>query len=125
MKDIEDVFEIRLMLETSIVKKLQSHPELVSREKIGQLDSLTTQMSDPALSDCEFMSLDQDFHSVIYAFTNNPRLVAIFEQSEYVIRRIGLRVLHVRSRRQEVVHEHRQIIQGLQNGTAVDAVTDH
>nr|WP_232345459.1 GntR family transcriptional regulator [Paenactinomyces guangxiensis] len=124
IKDIHDIFELRLMLETSVVKKIQSN---MSQESLNQLEVITKSMNTNHLQqgDYEFMLLDKDFHHVLFKLTNNQKLIAVFEQTSDIICRIGMRVLHRESRREEVIAEHQQIIDGLKNGTAEKEMAQH
>ncbi|MBN2909877.1 GntR family transcriptional regulator [Polycladomyces sp. WAk] len=124
IKDIHDVFELRFMLEIGVVRKVQ---QMINRKNLDQLQAITAAMNtDPSqMSDVDFMRLDKDFHKVLFELTDNERLISVFNQTSDLIRRIGMRVLHRASRREEVVREHRSIIEGLQNGTAEQEMEQH
>lgn len=124
IKDIHDVFELRFMLEIGVVRKIQ---QTINRRNLDQLQAITAAMNtDPSqMSDVDFMLLDKDFHKVLFELTDNERLITVFKQTSDLIRRIGMRVLHRASRREEVVCEHKRIIEGLQNGTAEQEMEQH
>ncbi|SEN76897.1 GntR family transcriptional regulator [Lihuaxuella thermophila] len=123
-QDIHDLFEIRLILETYVVNKIQSHMDLKS---LKQLETILQSMkvSSREQNDYDFMLLDKDFHQWMFELAGNRRLVAVFIQTSDMIRRIGMRVLHRESRREEVIAEHQQIIDGLKNGRAEEAMVQH
>ncbi|WP_047152790.1 GntR family transcriptional regulator [Aneurinibacillus tyrosinisolvens] len=123
-RDMEEVFELRVMLETSIVEKILLN---VSEDSLKRLEQLISIMkTNPAeQDDYEFMAIDHDFHKVIYELTNNKRIIGVFEQTSDTIRRIGVRVLHRKNRREEVISEHMEIVKGLRDGTAGKALLEH
>lgn len=123
-KDIEDIFELRLLLEPPLVDPERSK---INEKQMKQLAEITKQMKNGGSlqSDKEFMLLDQDFHRVLYESSENLRLLQIFEEINDSIRRIGMQVLHYQSRRDELIREHEQILTGLKEGTAVEALQTH
>jgi DNA-binding GntR family transcriptional regulator len=123
-RDMEEVFELRVMLETSIVEKILLNVSENSLKRLEQLISIMK--TNPAeQDDYEFMAIDHDFHKVIYELTNNKRIIHVFEQTSDTIRRIGVRVLHRKNRREEVISEHMEIVKGLRDGTAGEALLEH
>jgi DNA-binding GntR family transcriptional regulator len=124
LKDINDIFDLRLILESGIVEFAQGRLDQVTLQK---LESLVRSMrvSPDEQDDHQFMALDRDFHQMIYSLADNRRITAISDQISDLIRRIGMRSLHNPSRREEVIAEHQRIVTGLRNGQAVEAVRYH
>ncbi|GGH88480.1 DNA-binding GntR family transcriptional regulator [Pullulanibacillus pueri] len=123
-KGIHDLFELRLYLETSILKHWQRE---CSPKALHELNKIQKEMekSSALLTPEVFMQWDKDFHQVIYHSTLNDRIIAIYDQIKDHIRRIGLRVIHHEQRREEVIQEHRAILTGLTNGRAEEAMEQH
>jgi DNA-binding GntR family transcriptional regulator len=125
LEDIEHVFELRIILESSIVNKVLTN---MDDESINKLEDLITSMKGKPLEqdDLVFMDLDTEFHRVIYQLTNNKQIINVFEQTSDLIRRIGVRVLHRETRRDEVMAEHKEILLGLKEGcSAGEAMIQH
>jgi DNA-binding GntR family transcriptional regulator len=123
-QDIHDLFELRLILETFVVTKIQSN---MDQKSLKQLEAISKAMKTNSAEqdDYEFMLLDKDFHQLMFELAGNRRLVAVFNQTSDMIRRIGMRVLNRESRREEVIAEHQRIIDGLKNGVAEEAMVHH
>ncbi|WCK54570.1 GntR family transcriptional regulator [Aneurinibacillus sp. Ricciae_BoGa-3] len=124
LEDIEHVFELRIILETSIINKVLTN---MDAENISELERLVSSMKKSLLEqdDLVFMDLDTEFHRVIYQLTHNKQIINVFEQTSDLIRRIGVRVLHRETRRDEVITEHKRILAGLKDGTAGEAMIQH
>ncbi|GIM45616.1 GntR family transcriptional regulator [Collibacillus ludicampi] len=123
-KEIEDIFELRLILETSVVRKVQSE---IDNQSLNRLEALVTLMETEMAKKniYQFIILDRDFHRVLYELANNDRLLTISEQISDMMRRIGVKALHSLPRWQDVIKEHRKIIEGLREGRAEEAIIDH
>lgn len=119
-KDIEDIFELRLLLEPSLLTKLDE-------TQIKEMTEIAEDMknSHANLSDEELMMLDQQFHQVLYESSNNHRLIQIFDEINDAVRRIGMQVLNHQTRREELIREHEQIVADLKNDTEAEAMKTH
>jgi GntR family transcriptional regulator, rspAB operon transcriptional repressor len=125
LKDFEEVFELRLILETAIVRKVASR---LDEKGFAVLERMVESMQtdSAAQNDYDFTSLDFAFHRTLNNMADNRRLLAMTEQIYDVMRRIGMRVLRRPiARREEIIREHRKILDGLRNGTAEAAVIEH
>ncbi len=122
-KDITDMYELRIILETAIARKIQS----VHATSLNELGALVTlmELEIATNNDYRFMMLDRDFHLALYKLSGNSKLMTVGEQIGDSVRRIGGRILHLPSRKEEVIVEHRSIIDGLAGGDAVDAIVRH
>ncbi|MHB1684666.1 MAG: GntR family transcriptional regulator [Bacilli bacterium] len=122
-KDITDMYELRIILETAIARKIQS----VQTTTLNELSELVTRMEMEIATnnDYRFMMLDRDFHLALYRLSGNSKLIAVGEQIGDSMRRIGGRILHKPSRKEEVIVEHRAIISGLVRGDAENAIVQH
>lgn len=110
-KDIEDLFEIRIALESMIVEKAIV---LMDHETVNRLISVNDRAYDFA---CEgdytkVLELDKDFHSIIYEAAGSRMLAqTISNYSEYMdtIRKTDF---YSRDFGLKVVYEHKMIIDG-------------
>jgi DNA-binding GntR family transcriptional regulator len=125
LKDIHELFELRLIIEPSIIDYLLEKSKIESTAE--KLEVIVKKMkTDVSLqSDFEFMLLDQEFHSLLYKQTENSRIIAVSEQITDTMLRVGIRVLHRKARREEVIDEHMRIISGLMDGTAKNQLQNH
>jgi DNA-binding GntR family transcriptional regulator len=124
-RDIEEVFELRAVLETAVARKVAGR---LDQQAYAALEEIICQMTTDAKvqNDYAFTSLDFEFHRALNRLADNKRLLSMTEQIYDVMRRIGMRVLQRPiQRREEVIREHRRILDGLKNGDAEAAVIEH
>jgi DNA-binding GntR family transcriptional regulator len=124
LKDIEEVFELRMIVEPAIARHVQGKIEadsLQKMEKILNFMKADTNKQD----DYEFMTLDRDFHKAIYELTDNKRLINSAELISDVMHRIGMRSLTRDKRRQDAIAEHKEILEAFKKGNAEEAVMKH
>lgn len=122
MEDIDEVFEMRMIVEPAIVKHLQD-----THASFEKLYALTQHMEEhiEEMSDFEFMSEDREFHAELYRLTNNKRLISTYEEISEIMLRIGIHILFKPARRLEVVEEHRAIIHALEQGYGDQVLVSH
>ncbi|NHC43225.1 GntR family transcriptional regulator [Bacillus sp. MM2020_1] len=125
LKDIQELFELRLLIEPSIIDNLFQKSKV--EDCANKLEVIVNKMkTDVSIqSDFEFMLLDQEFHNLLYKQTENNRIIAVSEQISDTMLRVGIRVLHRKARREEVIEEHKTIIAGLRDGTAKIQLINH
>ncbi|SDN25533.1 DNA-binding transcriptional regulator, GntR family [Fictibacillus solisalsi] len=123
-KDIEDVFELRMLVELHIVKKISS---TISEKSLEELEGIILLMEKELRmgNEDQFIILDREFHKTLYDLAENKRLISISEQISDLFRRIGVQVIHRKNRGEEVITEHKKIIEGLKKGDAVEAMQIH
>lgn len=125
MTDIEEILQIRLIIETGIAKQVAKH---ITNEQIQLLNEINNQLKlDPDIqSDYEFTLIDQKFHKTINEFSENKQLIKISEQIYDFMRRIAMNiVLKEPIRRKKVIEEHQGIIMGLQTNNVEAKLTHH
>lgn len=125
MTDIEEILQIRLIIETGIAKQVAKH---ITNEQIQLLNEINNQLKLDAdiQSDYEFTLIDQKFHKTINEFSENKQLIKISEQIYDFMRRIAMNiVLKEPIRRKKVIEEHQGIIMGLQTNNVEEKLTHH
>lgn len=122
MEDIDEVFEMRIILEPAIVKHLQQSN--ITFEKLNDLTHKMEQQIE-TMSDYEFMCEDREFHAELYRLTKNKLLISSYEDISEMMLRIGIHVLYKKDRRLEVVEEHKAIIKALEKGVADQLLVSH
>jgi DNA-binding GntR family transcriptional regulator len=125
LKDIRELFELRLIIEPSIIDYLleKSNIECTAKELELIVKKMKTDVS--LQSNFEFMLLDQEFHNLLYKKTENSRIIAFSEQISDTMLRVGILVLNKITRREEVIDEHMKILFGLRDGTAKSQLKSH
>ena len=126
LKDLDELFELRLVIEPGIMDYLFEHKKEFSTSRLEEVVN-KMEIDESIQSNQEFMTLDRDFHSLLYELTNNSRLKAVADQVSDIMLRVGIRYLDQAqdARRIEVIEEHRRIISGLQDGTAKSHLKQH
>lgn len=120
VKEIRDFFETRLMIETYIIERLT---ENVSPDDIRSLEDSLSQMKEcDAKNDrYGFLEADKAFHMKLVHRHENLLLESIMENIRNLISILGRKALTSSGRTEEVLKEHKKIIEGLRNGDAKKA----
>ena len=126
-KDMEDVYEIRRTLELLTVKYFKGG---LSVDKIADI-RYAQKVFEEAVAEgdhAEIERKDNEFHTVIYAATGNGRLVVIMNSLQEQLSRYRWAYLQHHSRLQELIEEHRIIVDALESGSeeaVIEAMMAH
>ncbi len=115
LKDIHDVFELRLMLEPAAARLAAGK---VDAQRLRALDEITRcgyQPGDPR-STSRFLDANKAFHVAIARATGNARLADAIELLLDEMTRLLHLGLGLRNRSQEMSREHRALIKALARG---------
>lgn len=120
-KEISDFFETRKMIETHIIERII---RIVTEQDLKQMDHILKQMIDRANNrdTYRFLEADKAFHMYLVHLYNNQFLESIIEDTRNLISLFGEKVLVVSERFQEVINEHRSILEALQERNKKKAV---
>jgi len=126
-KEIGDFFETRLMIETYVIGRLA---EGIGAEDIQALNESLCQMirSAERKDSYGFLEADKAFHMNLIHRYKNRLLVSIMENIRNLISILGRKALAISGRTEEVIEEHRRILNGLTRrdaGEAAAAMRDH
>ncbi|GAB4255715.1 MAG: GntR family transcriptional regulator [Deferrisomatales bacterium] len=114
-RDIQEVFEVRLAIELAMAEKLARKAPAVDLGRVE--DALREQERAIASEDPEaFVEADRRFHVVFGELVDNRRLAAILENVRDLIHVMGREALLAGARPEEVVAEHRRIVDVLRSG---------
>ena len=115
LKDIHDVFELRLMLEPSAARMAAGK---VNTQKLRALDDVCREGYQPgdARSTARFLETNKAFHVEIAQATGNARLAAAIEQLLDEMTRLLHLGLGLRKGPQETLHEHKTLVKALARG---------
>lgn len=120
LKDIQDVFELRLMLEPSAVRMAAGR---VDAQRLRALDDVCRAGYHPgdARSISRFLEANKAFHVAIAHATGNARLADAVEHLLDEMTRLLHLGLGLRNRSQEMQHEHRALMKALVRGDGATA----
>lgn len=115
IKDVQDIFALRLMLETEAVRLAAGR---VDEEQLRRLDEICGAGYDPSDPDsaAKFLRVNTEFHVVIARASGNGRLGDILAQLLREMERIFHVGLRLRNRSDEMAHEHRDLVDALVAG---------
>ncbi len=115
LKDIHDVFELRLMLEPAAARMAAGK---VDAQRLRVLDDVCRAGYQPndVKSITRFLDANKAFHVAIAQATGNGRLAAMIEQLLDQMTRLLHLGLGLRNRSQEMQREHRALVKALARG---------
>lgn len=126
-KDMEDVYEIRRTLEMLAMNYFEKGLDV---EQIANI-RYAQKVFEEAVAEgdhAEIQRKDNEFHTVIYAATGNNRLVSVMNSLQEQLSRYRWAYLQHQSRLQELIEEHKIIVDALESGSkqaAIDATMAH
>lgn len=120
LKDIQDVFELRLMLEPAAARMAAGR---VDGQRLRMLDEACRAGYQPgdAKSISRFLDANKAFHVALAQATGNVRLANAIEQLLDEMTRLLHLGLGLRNRSQEVQHEHHALVKALTRGDGATA----
>ncbi|NIK11494.1 GntR family transcriptional regulator [Alkalibacillus almallahensis] len=109
----EQIIYLRKSMEKEGVRKLAP---IITEEQIQELDDILSEQEDAAQNDDRLrnIELDQMFHKTILEFAEQNMFKKIFIDLHNLTRVIGHEALMKPGRMEEVIKEHRAILEGLQ-----------
>ena len=115
LKDIQDVFELRLMLEPAAARMAAGR---VDAQRLRTLDEVCRAgyQSGDVKSISRFLDANKAFHVAIAQATGNSRLADAIEKLLDEMTRLLHLGLGLRNRSQEMQHEHRTLMKALVRG---------
>lgn len=124
---VREVFEIRMVIEGYIVRKIADR---LTADDIETLDAkLSAQEKILGSADqLAFIEYDKQFHLYLASRIGNKRIEAILDNLRDQIHLMGIRAIEEHSRMKQVIEEHRAIFFGLKERNpqkAYDALISH
>lgn len=116
LKDVDEVYELRLVLECLAGEKLIQHKDEICLQLMK--DVLKTQIrimdeKDPV----KFIAADREFHLALIRAARNERMYRFYDSLRDHILRLGIEAVQSPGRFVEVIKEHQAVIAGLENGS--------
>jgi DNA-binding GntR family transcriptional regulator len=115
VKDIHDVFELRLMLEPAAARMAAGKVDAPRLRVLDDACRAGYQLND-ARSITRFLEANEAFHVAIAQATGNQRLAIMIAQLHEQMTRLLHLGLGLRNRSQEMQHEHRTLVKALARG---------
>ena len=120
LKDIQDVFELRLLLEPRAARLAAGR---VDAKRLQMLDEICRAGYQPGKpkSTARFLEANKEFHFAIAQASGNTRLAHAIAQLLDEMTRLLHLGLGIRNRSQEMQHEHRTLVRALVRGEGATA----
>lgn len=112
VKDLEDVLELRTVLEELAVKRAC---RLITEEQLEELEGLAEQFVQSLDGDdvAACAQADMEFHDAIYTSTGNGRLVQILNNLREQMYRYRMEYLKDKQTYSQLIQDHEEIIEAL------------
>ncbi|MDP1675176.1 MAG: GntR family transcriptional regulator [Burkholderiales bacterium] len=120
LKDIQDVFELRLLLEPRATRLAAGRVDAKRLRVLDEICRAGYQSGDPK-STVRFLEANKEFHVLIAQASGNARLAHAIAQLLDEMTRLLHLGLGFRNRTQEMQHEHRSLVRALVRGDGVTA----
>lgn len=126
-KDLEDVLEVRGALEKLAIELAC---DKITKSQIIQLKQTVTEFEKAMEAEdiTRLAEMDVAFHDIIFAATQNPRLIQIINNLREQMYRYRVEYLKDRQSHKQLVKEHEEIISNLEQHDKVSAgihIVDH
>ena len=121
IKDIRDLFDLRLILEVAAVERAAHNPTL---ELLGSLRGMAEakyELDEPE-SHFSFLRTNRAFHLALASVAANQRLVELVEELFNQMERLFHLGLRLRDSSEEMRREHQELVAFLENGDVESAV---
>jgi DNA-binding GntR family transcriptional regulator len=108
-KDVENIFELRLALELTVIRRITpglTDKSLHEIEELGFIHKTKAEKSNPA----ESLDADRQLHLFLAHLTDNPYLMKSIEEIRDFVDLASLRSLELEFRTAEAIKEHQGII---------------
>ena len=128
LKDIEEIFEIREMIDIAVTTKvitkiLPQNPAALEKITQSYLKGLNT----PACS-TDFIQSDEDFHASIISLSDNSRLIEYYSELRYQTKNFRLQTSKNTEKIQQANNYHEKIYEGIKTlnlDMALQAIHTH
>ena len=119
-KDIRDLYEFRLAMETAV---MQNITPTITVGAIDKLQAINDALKVLIGSDerVEYLKKDREWHLVLAELTENDYLISALERVRDLVDWMGIKALVQRERMMEVFNEHNRVLGMLRKGDATGA----
>ncbi len=119
-KQVQEVFEIRRIIEGHIIQIISKQLTLTDLKKIDKIIGKQKRLAggDEMVA---FIEVDKEFHLFLASKMGNQQIEAILENLRDQIHLMGIRAIQDRSRLQQVIREHHRIFSALKKKNGKEA----
>ncbi|WP_343084949.1 GntR family transcriptional regulator [Blautia producta] len=119
-KDIEEIFDLRVMLENYAIGQLQNHLDEKGKEKLLHLLScLEKEYTNNHIK--EYISIDTDLHESFVTLSGNTLLEMVYERIHILAQQFRIYSLSAQDRYQQSMLEHQIIVNSIIEGNTARA----
>ncbi len=115
IKEIQDLFDMRLILELAAVEKILDEPSSDTMENLKKFSEIKYIHDEPK-SHIVFLEANRNFHMTLAEATGNNRLVKSLESVLIDLDRLFHLGLRLRDFSLEMADEHHELVTALENG---------
>jgi len=115
IKDIRDLFDLRLILEVAAAERAAQHPTSALITGLKEMSDVSYFIDEPE-SHISFLKTNREFHLAMAEAAENRRLVSVLNDLFNEMERLFHLGLRLRDSSQEMVHEHQEVVSALENG---------
>lgn len=118
--EIDDVFEIRIVLELFSIKRICETPD---KKEISKLVEIVNEQKRAAEAGDKlaFMKADQKYHLIFTGLTENKFLMEMMQDIRDIMHLMGFKTLDLTGRMDQIVEEHEKIRDAILTGDADNA----
>jgi DNA-binding GntR family transcriptional regulator len=122
IKDVRDLFDLRLILELAAVERAAQHPSPAQIAMLKEMAAVSYRLDDPP-SHVLFLKANRSFHLALAEAADNRRLVSLLAGLLIELDRLFHLGLRLRDSSEEMRQEHQEVVAALERGD-VDALRD-
>ena len=120
IKDIRDLFDLRLILEMTAAERAAQHPSSARIAALKEMSVISYCLDDPE-SHVLFLKTNRDFHLALAEAAGNRRLMKTMERLMVEMDRLFHLGLRLRDSSEEMKQEHQEVVAALEIGDAEGA----
>jgi DNA-binding GntR family transcriptional regulator len=120
IKDIRDLFDLRLILEVTAAERATQNPQQALIDQLNAMSNISYKPDDLE-SHVAFLKTNRAFHLTLAQAAGNRRLLETLEELLNQMERLFHLGLRLRDSSQEMVREHREIVDALESRDAEKA----
>lgn len=116
LKDLDEVYELRLVLERLAGQKLIERGNEICLQQMIDLLAVQKDLAQQNRP-VEFIAADREFHLALIRAAGNERLYRFYDSLRDHLLRLGLEAIQTPGRMAQVLEEHEAILHGLKEGS--------
>lgn len=114
LKDLDEIYELRLVLESLAGKKLIQQEDLICLQQMKDLLEVQKKLIEEKDA-VKFIEADREFHLALIRAARNERLYKFYDSLRDHILRLGVEAVQTSGRMTKVIEEHKAIVNALES----------